>query len=356
MKHITLLSLVFPFFLFIICSCSGNSRNPRKPVTTVELIPNLKQYTYGQPLKIKIKTNIKEGEIKRVDLFLNQNLLNSGNQSEFTFDIPSLNETGLNTILVYAEKTDGLSNKRLHNFSVLSDIVPFKYNYSVIREFPHSTDHFTQGLQIFNEYLYEGTGEYGKSSLYKKNLTNGRIVMQKPLKERYFGEGITVMNGKIYQLTYKDQVGFVYNLSDFALIDSFRYDSKEGWGLTNDGKSLIMSNGTGVLTWLDSQNFEVLKRLQITDNKNIYQYINELEYDNGYIWANVWTTNQIIKIDSKTGKVEGYIDLKGILGIMTQNPSERVDVMNGIAVFPESGNLLITGKLWPKMFEIKISE
>ncbi len=217
MKHITLLSVVLPFFLFIICCCSGNSGNPRKPVTTVELIPNLKQYTYGQSLKIKIKTNVKNGEIKKVDLFLNQNLLTSSNQSEFIFEIPSLKETGLNTILAFAEKTDGLSNKRLHNFSVFSDTVPIKYNYSVIGEFPHSTDHFTQGLQIFNEYLYEGTGENGKSFLYKKNHTNGRILMQKPLKERYFGEGITVMNDKIYQLTYKNQIGFIYNLSDFAL-------------------------------------------------------------------------------------------------------------------------------------------
>jgi glutamine cyclotransferase len=186
-------------------------------------------------------------------------------------------------------------------------------------------------------------------------LSKNSVIQKVALPEKYFGEGITILNDKIYQLTYKHQSCFVYRLSDFALIDSFKFVSAEGWGLTNDGKSLIMSDGTGTITWLNSENYTVEKKIQVADNQKIYQYLNELEYDNGFLWANIWTSNQIIKIDTASGKILGILDLNGILSIMESTHPEKIDVLNGIAVIPKTGNLLVTGKLWPKMFEIKVT-
>jgi glutaminyl-peptide cyclotransferase len=347
------LILLFVSVIFI-CSCSGKPERSRKPVSTVELSPSSKNYTFGQSLTLNISTKLKNGTLKKVEVFYNNQSLFSSNKTNFSVTIPILNSLGINSVHVVSEKTDGISNTRSVNFTVLSDITPKKLNYTVVRDFSHSIDHFTQGLQLFDGFLYEGTGENGKSKLYKIHLSNNQIIQNVSLPEKYFGEGITILDNKIYQLTYKQQIGFIYNLSNFAMIDSFRFASQEGWGLTNDGKSLIMSDGTGVLTWLNPENFSVEKKLQVADRFNIIQNLNELEYDNGYIWANIWTTNQIIKLDAKTGKVLGFLDLKGILSVMNVSSSQRIDVLNGIALFPENKHLLITGKLWPKMFEINV--
>jgi glutaminyl-peptide cyclotransferase len=340
--------------MFFIYSCSGKTERSRKPVSTIVLLPSAKNYVFGQPLTVNINTKLKNGELKKVDVFLNNKLITSGNKLQFSYSIQSLNELGLNSLRIVPEKTDGVGNPRIFLFTVLSDIDPQKMDYTIIRDFKHSVDHFTQGLQFFNGFLYEGTGENGKSNLYKLNLVNNTVIQSAALPEKYFGEGITILHDKIYQLTYKHQTGFVYNVSNLSLIDSFKFESQEGWGLTNDGKSLIMSDGTGTLTWLNPDNFFVEKKIQVADREKVLQYLNELEYDNGFIWANIWTTDQIIKIDANTGKVLGLLDLKGILGVMDISSSQRIDVLNGIAVFPETNHLLITGKLWPKMFEIKV--
>ncbi len=354
MKNYTFPVIIVLLSVIFICSCSGKTERSRKPVSTIELASAGKNLIWGQPLTFKVTTKLKDGQLKNVRVFLNNTLVISTTQTEFTYTIPSLKEGGVNTLRVIAEKTDGVNNTRTQQFTVLSDITPIKSDYSVIREYKHSTGHFTQGLEIHQGFLYEGTGENGKSSLFKINYPNNKILHSVSLPEKYFGEGITILNEKVYQLTYKHQTGFVYNLADFAVIDSFKYDSPEGWGLTNDGKSLIMSDGTGTLTWLNPQNYKAEKKIQVTDNQKVYQYLNELEYDNGFIWANVWTTDQIVRIDAHTGKITDYIDLKGILGVMNPNSTEQIDVLNGIALLPQSGNLLITGKFWPKMFEIKV--
>lgn len=352
LQLITLLLIVFIAFQ----CCTSNTQRSRKPVSTVTLSPAAKNYVVGQPLEFNVSTKIHDGELKDVNFFLNNELIKTSDQLNFAHKIEKINYLGQNTIRIVAEKKDGNTNTRILNFNVLSDIVPQKYTYEIVREHPHSTEHFTQGLEFNNGFLYEGTGEHGKSGIYKIKHTTGSILQSKMLDEKYFGEGITILNDKIYQLTYKTQIGFVYSLSDFAVIDSFRFDSKEGWGLTNDGKSLIMSDGTGTLTWLNPETYKVEKRIQVADNQRAWQYINELEYVNGSIWANVWTTNQIIRIDAETGKVLGYAYLDGILSIMHQSQLDRIDVLNGIAFNPQNGHFYVTGKLWPKLFEIKIDQ
>ncbi len=355
MKNIPFSIVVFLFSLIFICSCTGKPKRHSKPVTTVELSPSSQSHRAGQSLTLHIKTKLKEGQLKKSDVFLNNTLLVTGTQPDFSFTIPALTWTGINTLRIVSETTDGISGTLLRNFTVLSDIVPVEYTYTVIRELPHDTGHFTQGLEIMNGFLFEGTGETGQSALYKINISNGRVLQSVRMPDRYFGEGITIMGEKIYQLTYKDQVGFVYNLSDFAVIDSFRFESKEGWGLTNDGKNLIMSDGTGTLTFIDPADFSVTKKIQATDHQKVFQYLNELEYDHGFIWANIWGSEQILRIDAESGKVMGFAELKGLLGVMPVNRSDRIDVMNGIALMPSTGNFLITGKRWPRMFEVKIS-
>jgi glutaminyl-peptide cyclotransferase len=351
-------NFVYIYFLIIsfvfICSCSGKTGKSRKPVSSVVLTPSSKGFVFGQPVTVNVNTKVKNGQLKKVDVFLNNKLVASDINLQFSCTIQSLNDLGLNTLRIVPEKTDGVYNQRIVNFTVLSDVVPQKFDYTVIREYKHSVDHFTQGLQLFNGFLYEGTGENGNSNLFKINYINSAVIKRSSLPEKYFGEGITILKNKIYQLTYKHQTGFVYNADDFSPVDSFKFESKEGWGLTNDGKSLIMSDGTGILTWINPDNFKVEKKIQVADREKVLQYINELEYDNGIIWANIWTTDQIVKIDSYTGKVIGFLDLKGILGIINTNSSQRIDVLNGIAIFPDTKHLLVTGKLWPKMFEIMV--
>jgi glutamine cyclotransferase len=173
------------------------------------------------------------------------------------------------------------------------------------------------------------------------------------LADKYFGEGITILNDKIYQLTYKHQKGFVYRLSDFALIDTFAFRSTEGWGLTNDGTNLIMSDGTHLLTWINPVDYTVVKTVQVANNRGLVNNLNELEYINGTIYANVYTTDIIVQIDPETGKVISEINLAGILN-MYKNAGDKIDYLNGIAFNQKTGNLFVTGKYWPKMFEIKL--
>ncbi len=173
------------------------------------------------------------------------------------------------------------------------------------------------------------------------------------MADKYFGEGITILNNKIYQLTYHAKKGFIYNLNDFSVIDSFNYAMNEGWGLTNDGKYLIMSNGSHILTWLDPNDFSIVKTLQVANNKDIISSLNELEYINGTIYANIWTTEVIVQIDPETGKVLSEINLSGILN-MYKKANERVDYMNGIAYDKKNDRLFVTGKWWPRLFEIKL--
>jgi len=339
----------------MICSCSGKPERSRKPDISIQKVPALKTFYYGQPVSFQIETRIKNGSLKKVEVFFNNELITTEKKENFTCSINALNLLGNNSLRVTAEKTDGVSNTRNLPLTVLSDVIPVKYDFTVVRDYPHSTENFTQGLQFHEGLLYEGTGENGKSFISKTNLNKNIMLQKVDLPEQYFGEGITILNDKVYQLTYKHQTCFIYQLSNLALVDSFRYASAEGWGLTNDGKSLIMSDGTGTLTWINPANYEVIKRIQIADQEKVLQYINELEYINGYIWANIWTTDQIIRIEAETGKVTGFLDMKGILSVMNTSSSQRIDVLNGIAVIPGNGHLLITGKLWPKMFEIKVN-
>jgi glutaminyl-peptide cyclotransferase len=232
-----------------------------------------------------------------------------------------------------------------------ANAVVVKYGYQIVNMWPHDENAFTQGLIFVDGKLYEGTGQEGKSSLREVELQTGKVVRKVDVPEPYFGEGITLLNGKIYQLTWQDHLGFIYDAQKFEQIGKFNY-SGEGWGITNDGHSLIMSDGSNRLRFLNPDSFSVTKTIAVSDGKTPIDQLNELEYVNGEIYANIWHDQRIVTIDPQNGRVTGWIDLSGLLQPGDVHDEEAV--LNGIA-FDQSGNrLFVTGKLWPRLFEIKL--
>lgn len=333
-------------------SCSNKANRSRKPAVRITAESVHKKIVYGDDINISISVKVKDGELKETNIFVDSVLLTTDKNAEFTYALKEFKSIGKHTIKAQAVKTDGVEGVYFKTFEVLSDIVPEKYSYEVVQSYPHNESFFTQGLEFHNGFLYEGTGENGKSGLYKTNLKNGKTLQSIKLEDRYFGEGITIFNNRIYQLTYKTKVGFIYDIESMALVDSFHFESAEGWGMTHDEKYLIMDDGTNVLTYIDPTTFKTVKKLQVYDDKDAVVYLNELEYSDGYIYANIWTTNLIAKIDPQTGKVLAKIDLDGILSM--PNPNKQVDVLNGIAIDPVTKKMYVTGKFFPKLFEIKL--
>lgn len=220
--------------------------------------------------------------------------------------------------------------------------------YRVIRSYPHDRGAFTQGLVYERGFFYEGTGLYGRSTLRKVEPASGRILKEIRLEPFYFGEGVTIFGDRILQLTWKSRVGFVYDKTSFNVLHRFTYRG-EGWGITHDGLRLIMSDGTSVLRFLSPKNYREIGTLAVHDERGPVIGLNELEYLRGAIYANVWPTDRIAVIDPGTGRVFAWIDLGGLLG---KGDLRGVDVLNGIAYDARNDRLFVTGKLWPKIFEI----
>ena len=225
------------------------------------------------------------------------------------------------------------------------------YGYTVVHSYPHDRDAFTQGLQYVDGVLYEGTGLNGRSSIRKTRFETGEVLQIHNLPEQYFGEGITIWNKELFQLTYQSGVALVYDAQSFALKRSFKY-AGEGWGLTHDDNSLIMSDGSEYLRFLDPATFAERRRLRVTAAGKPLKNLNELEWVKGEIFANVWQTDYVARIDPASGRVTSYVDLRGLL---TARESAAVDVLNGLAYDAAGDRLFVTGKLWPKVFEIKLA-
>ncbi|MDD5082476.1 MAG: glutaminyl-peptide cyclotransferase [Dehalococcoidales bacterium] len=225
------------------------------------------------------------------------------------------------------------------------------YTYRVVNAYPHDPQAFTQGLAFDNGILYEGTGLYGSSSLRRVDRETGEVLQIHNLPAEYFGEGITVYQGTIIQLTWQSYTGFIYDRDSFDLLRQFSYPT-EGWGVTHDGERIIMSDGTSILHFLDPVTFSETGSVEVHDNDMPVTRINELEHINGEIYANVWQTDEIAIIDPRDGRVTGWIDLSGLLP--TREVSGQVDVLNGIAYDSPAGRLFVTGKLWPWLFEIEL--
>ncbi len=245
-------------------------------------------------------------------------------------------------------------NKRV-NFTLLNDKAPKIYNYEIINEFSRGLDSYTQGLEFYQDTLYESLGRYGKSKLVKVDYKNGNKLKEYKLESNYFAEGITILNNKVYQLTWKEKVGFVYDVNTFKKIRTFEYNkSLEGWGICNDGTKLFKSDGTEKIWKLNTENQEEEDYIEIYTNKNKVVGLNELEWIDGKIYANRYLFDGIAIINPKNGGVEGVINLSSLKNKVTQH--DKLDVINGIAYNKKRNSIFVTGKMWDKIFEIKIKK
>ncbi|QPH41616.1 glutaminyl-peptide cyclotransferase [Pedobacter endophyticus] len=250
-------------------------------------------------------------------------------------------------------KTDELTS----NINILAAQPPVEYTYKVIKTLPHDTSSYVEGLEYHDGFFYESAGDYGHSSLRKVDPATGKVLQKADLDKQYFGEGMTVIGDKIIQLTYREKVGFVYDKATFKKIAEFPYNTgREGWGLTFDGKQILNTDGSNTIFFLDKDNYSKVGSIDVYDNTGAIQNLNELEVIDGKIYANVYTTNNILIINPETGAVEGRINLIGLLPEnYFKNDDERANnVLNGIAYDKAAKRLFVTGKKWPHIFQIQL--
>jgi glutaminyl-peptide cyclotransferase len=288
-------------------------------------------------------------------IYFDSKLVTSIKSEPWEYTIPSsyTSSTGRKSLKVSAYRGGKPHNTITRFMIVYSDMVPKRFGFKVLHTFPHDRDAFTQGLVYESGKLYEGTGQEAGSSLREVNLETGNVIRQHNLEGSLFGEGIAVYGDRIFQVTWENKVGFVYDKSTFKQKNKIYY-STQGWGLTTMNDKIVMSDGTNVLYFYDPESFTVVSRIEVYDNREKVDSLNELEYINGEIWANIWMSDLIARIDPSSGKVLSYINMKGILADSERTP--ETDVLNGIAFDKDSNRIFVTGKRWPKLFEIKVIE
>lgn len=350
MKLKTLIILFTSLAFLSIFSCSSTNNKPRDPVSKITLNPSKNNYMLDETIQVNVSVDPKNGEFSNAELYIDDNLVATSSEENFSYTIENLNTVGNYQVKVVARNTNDMESTYYSSFQVFSDIIPEEYTYEIINTYPHNTNHYTQGLEIHNNEFYESTGQYGNSGIYKFDLNSGSILQSFDMEDKYFGEGITIQDDKIYQITWNAQKGFIYDLNSIARIDSFTYMNKEGWGLTHNDEYLIMSDGTDNIYYWDPNTLNVVKKIAVFTNQGPVQYLNELEYYDGYIYANVYTESYIVKIEAETGKVVAIINLEGLL----PSPYDTDHVLNGIAINNSNGNMYVTGKLWSKLYEIKL--
>ena len=293
-------------------------------------------------LVFEIKSNNQIKKISPLDLSFENN-----NQYNFL-----LNNLTLGKKELIIKSIDG---KKKVNFTLLNNVAPKIYDYEIINEFSRSKNSYTQGLEFYNDTLYESLGRYGQSKLVKVEFNTGKKLKEIKLPSEYFAEGITILNDKIFQLTWKEKVGFVYDVDNFNRINTFEYkNSIEGWGICNDGNKLYKSDGTDKIWILNPENQKEESYIEIYTNKNKVVGLNELEWIDGKIYANRYLFDGIAIINPKNGAIEGVINLSSLKSRVTQH--EKLDVINGIAYNKKRNSIFVTGKMWDKLFEIRIKD
>lgn len=366
-------SIVYPVFLllsFVIFtwSCKSNGASGKSNVveaeTKVKPGPAIKMVSIDQPLEnarvfsgdnIPLRLSVTGNTIPdSVRIYFDGKLLATLYSTPWQHDIIT-QKVRMGKIPLKVMAFSGTRRPQVITRFVLllSDISPVLFSYDIINVYPHDRSAYTQGLVYHDGYLIESTGQTGKSSLRKAEIKTGKVVQKYDLERKYFGEGIVLLNDRIYQLTWEHNTGFVYDLESFKLIKNIHYNT-QGWGITTDGDKLIMSDGTNKIFFIESEYFTVLSSIEVYDNKEAVWQLNELEYINGEIWANIYMTDRVARIDPATGKILSYINLTGLLTEKEKLQQGPEDVLNGIAWDEESKRLFVTGKRWPKLFEIKV--
>jgi glutamine cyclotransferase len=363
--------LLFIMILIIwTISCSGRSGtkseedvkplvalNEEEALKLIEMISPEENtgFKLNDPVKVTLALQDKNRLPDSVLIFFDGKTVTTLKSEPWEYTIPPLFtvNTGRKSLKVSAYKGGKAQNPITRFMIIYSDIVPERNGYKVIQTYPHSRDAFTQGLVYDNGFLFEGTGQETGSSLREVELESGNVLRQHNLDASLFGEGITLYHDRIYQVTWENKVGFVYEKSTFKLINKIYYPT-QGWGLTTIDDKIVMSDGTNILYYYEPDMFTVVSRIEVYDNEKKVEQLNELEYINGEIWANIWTTDLIARIDPVSGKVIAYIDLTGILPVRDREAD--TDVLNGIAYDPGGKRIFVTGKKWPKLFEIRLTE
>ena len=252
---------------------------------------------------------------------------------------------------IYFEGTTEIDSSRVE---LISDITPKVLTYSIVNTYPHDINSYTEGLEFYKDTLYESAGEYGKSRLLKTDYKTGKILKSLKLEDKYFGEGITIINDKIYQLTYKEHIGYIYDAKTWKLEKTFVFDKPEGWGMTNDGKNIYFNDSSEKIWKMDPSTQKTIDNINVYSENNKIKEVNELEWVNGKIYSNIYLKKAIIIINPNNGVVEGMMDMSNLEKKITKLPD--TDVLNGIAYNPKTKTFFVTGKNWDKMFEIRINQ
>ena len=337
-KYLTII-----FLSSFIASCGSNSNQNYFSIRTNAEKGNISS---AETLKLSIE-NKKNYTIDSVSYLL------SGTKVESSVPLKSLKlgKQMLEATVYFNNEKQSVTSQ----VTILNNELPKVYGFEILNEYPHDITSYTQGLEFFNDTLYESTGQYKESKLRKVDYKTGNILKSINLADEYFGEGLTILNNKIYQLTWQKGTGFIYDLNTFEKLDSFRYgNSKEGWGLCNNNNIIYKSDGTESIWLLNPETLVEEDFIQVCTNKGKIVGINELEWVDGKIYANRYQKNGVAIINPENGAVEGVIDFTALKNKVTQHSG--LDVLNGIAYNPKTKTIFVTGKRWDKLFEVKIVE
>jgi len=339
----TLKGLTIIFLAIFITSCGSNSGQKQSDFSITANTKN-NAITLGETLSLSIK-NPKNRTIESVSYTLNNNIIS---------DNYDLTNSKLGEHIIEATiKTKGETQIVSQNLTILNNTPPKVFSYKIINEYPHDITSYTQGLEFYEGELYESTGQRGESKLRKVNYKTGDVLKNIDLAREYFGEGLTILNDKMYQLTWTSGRGFVYDVNTFEKTGSFRYgDSKEGWGICNDKEVLFKSDGTEKIWAINPETLVENSYIQAFHNKGKVVGLNELEWVDGKIYANRYQKNGVAIINPSNGAIEGVIDFSPLIKQVKQHPG--LDVLNGIAYNQETKTLFVTGKRWNKLFEVEI--
>ncbi|MFT7900475.1 glutaminyl-peptide cyclotransferase [Tenacibaculum ascidiaceicola] len=312
-----------------------------------------KKTTLGKKAAIKFE-QLKGEQIDSVQLYVNNKRVNT-NETSVTINTADfgVGKHAVTALAFYPNKSKKINN----SIEVLAKEAPAVYSYKIVNIYPHDKGAYTQGLEYKNGYLYESTGRNGESTLRKVELKTGEVLQKVDLDKKYFGEGMTIFNNKIYWLTWHARKGFIYDFETFKQLGSFNYtNSNQGWGLTHNNSELIKTDGSNKVWFLDANTQEEKRSIQVYTNKYPVDNLNEIELINGKIFANKWQQNSIVIINPETGVVEGVANLNGLRDIVAKDQTlePQDDVLNGIAYDAENNRLFVTGKHWGKLFEIEL--
>ncbi|HNQ26967.1 MAG TPA: glutaminyl-peptide cyclotransferase [Aquaticitalea sp.] len=333
--------LTITFLSFILWTCGGTGTD--KTNFSIHTDAEKNTVHYGSSIRLSLK-NPKKLDVTSVTYYFN------GKEVTESFEVLSkLGEQTVTATVNYGDVSEEITAKII----VLNNEPPKIYSYKIINEYPHDIKSYTQGLEFHNGELYESTGQYGESKLRKVDYKTGEVLKNIDLTNQYFGEGLTILGDKLYQLTWRENTGFIYDVNTFEKTGSFKYGkSKEGWGLCNDGTSLYKSDGTDKIWTLDTNDFTEKDHIQVYTNNGKIPSLNELEWIDGKIFANIYQRNGVVIINPKSGAVEGVIDFSPLKEKVTQH--RELDVLNGIAYNPNTKTIFVTGKDWDKLFEVEV--